>query len=156
MPRNLTNNMYIFKGLRGAIERPDWFHYRGVISNINFFDRIVPLTEMQRLTTTDNCNLRGDYLAWGDTKWAVSGVVEMERVKKRAVCKAEPNFWLFTDWVFDFAHCEHLCQAIQQSKAVDVTTRESFEDVWADLSDIVYDINGEGHPAIKGKTSFHR
>ena len=76
------------------------------------------------------------------------GSVEMELEQKEHICQPSPSFYLLTSVFKNYWDCHKLCNNVQESSPIAVTTLQSLNEIHEDLKKINYDENGIKHVAI--------
>ena len=67
----------------------DWGEYNIKVTSLNIFSKSLSIEEMQEISTagSDMCGKSGDYLAWEDMEWELSGPVTIESIKVSRLCE---------------------------------------------------------------------
>ena len=115
-PKSLSHKLTIFKtNLHGEV----WYQARGILSNMNVHGILMKMKDMVAITSSTDCVLAGDYLAWGDMNLNISGSVDERTIEKDTeLChKESTNIVLFTDIFVEWEECMLFCSKIQKARA---------------------------------------
>ena len=136
-PKSLIGKITIFK----TSEPGYWYQARGILSNMNVFGSLVTIKDMVLISTSVDCAREGDYLAWRDMEWNITGRVDtVETVdKEMELCHRESsNIVLFTDIFVKWEECMMFCPKMQRARSPLIETTAQSLAVRKTVKKIVY------------------
>ena len=84
-PSSLKGHLYIGKMEWNGI----FYQSRQSVSNVNVFTGLMAVERMVGLTHGEECGTAGDYLAWGDMQWQLTGAMKGGEVTVEHLCSGD-------------------------------------------------------------------
>ena len=134
-PKSLTGKITVFKYWEPGFA----YQTRGILSNMNVFGSLLTIQDMVLITDSKDCAREGDYLAWGDMEWTITGSVDQETVDKELeLCYRWSSIVLFTDWFLQWEECMMFCPKLQRARSPLTETVAQSIAVMNAVSELVY------------------
>ena len=102
----------------------NWYTSDGRISNVNIFSSALSIEEMMEITTSGECEKKGDYLGWEEMQWNLHGQVSKEAGQKDKICHRKQNILLFYTKFRSMDACMKLCQKFGTRSPTIITFEE--------------------------------
>ena len=138
-PASLKNHLGVFKSRIPGL----WYNGRGRISDIQVHSKLLSSDEMIHITSNNNpnCIVEGDYLAWSDMEWDITGEVIEGQLEVGDLCESKLSSTVVLHIVFtQWESCMQLCPKMDKSRAPSVMNEEELKT----LKDVTHKLIFEG------------
>ena len=135
-PKSLEGRLGLFKSSYNGF----WYQSRQRLTNLNVYSSGLTMVKLIGITAGENCADRGDYLAWRESQWNITGNINLESVvKEEDLClRSTSNLVLFTDLFYDWEECMLFCEKFPHTRAPSVATEKKFLEVMTTVEKIIH------------------
>ena len=135
-PKSLEGRLGLFKSSYNGF----WYQSRQRLTNLNVYSSGLTMDKLISITAGENCADRGDYLAWRESQWNITGNINLESVvKEEDLClRSTSNLVLFTDLFYDWEECMLFCEKFPHTRAPSVATEKKFLEVMTTVEKIIH------------------